>query len=73
VGRSVVLEAKRPDYPQACQLLTCPPADELERGVFLVLLGTLLVLHWVWFGMMLKKGYREIFGSGSSAVKKNES
>ncbi len=34
-----------------------------ERAVFVIAIGSLLVLHVMWFYKMLLKGYREIFGS----------
>ncbi len=37
-----------------------------ERMVFVIALGVLLTLHFMWFYKMLKKGYREIFGSSSA-------
>jgi hypothetical protein len=40
-----------------------------ERGVFVIAIGVLLTLHFVWFWKMLKKGYREIVGSGGGGGK----
>jgi hypothetical protein len=50
-------------FPNPCTPGNCfDLASWAERLPFLLLLGTLQVLHVMWFGMMLRKGYREIYG-----------
>lgn len=46
----------RVDYPaEACR----------ERLPFLLLLSCLLYLHVIWFFLLLKKGYKELFEGNS--------
>jgi len=46
-----------------CHWSKYPLEAMVERGPFLILLGALLYLHFVWFALLLKKGYREFVPS----------
>lgn len=46
-----------------CHWSKYPLEAMVERGPFLILLGALLYLHFVWFALLLKKGLREFFPS----------
>ena len=55
--------------PTFCTWTEYPLNCLLEKGSFLTLLGTLFILHIVWFWLLLKKGYRELVVSGKPQKK----
>ena len=59
---SLLLEV--PCGPGECKWIDYPIECCIERLPFLILLGALLLLHCIWFKLLLKKGFRELFGSG---------
>lgn len=66
VLRSVAADSKSLLYPSPCEVGACTLAEVPERIPFLALLGTLAILHWAWFWLLLQKGYRELTGGGGA-------
>ena len=59
---SLLLEV--PCGPGECKWIDYPIECCIERLPFLILLSALFILHCIWFKLLLKKGFRELFGSG---------
>ena len=52
---SIAVDSKSLIQVHSCRIGSCPLSAVPERIPFLVLLGTLLCLHFVWFWLMLRK------------------
>jgi hypothetical protein len=63
---SIAYDAKSLIKDDPCEIGACPWSAVPERVPFLLLLGTLLCLHVVWFWLMLKKA-KGAFKSGSKS------
>jgi hypothetical protein len=77
VMRSIVTEARSLLFDVPCDVGECSwskfPLESLrERVPFLLLLGSLLYLHIVWFQLLVKKGYRELVSKSKVANSKKE-
>jgi hypothetical protein len=50
-----------------------PSGEQFSRiqSVYFLLLGSLCVLHYLWFWMMLQKSYREVAGGGGRDEKES--
>jgi hypothetical protein len=75
VMRSIAFDSASLLFDLPCGAGECtwekfPIESMRERVPFLLLLGSLLYLHLLWFLLLLKKGYREIF-SGKKEDKKD--
>lgn len=57
---SIAIESKSVRTVSACTPGTCTWSEVPERIPFLLLLGSLLLLHAAWFYELLRKGYREL-------------
>jgi hypothetical protein len=60
VLRSVAFESKSRFDQGECRPGFCTWSDVPERIPFLLLLSSLFVLHLIWFGELIKKGYRKL-------------
>lgn len=68
---SVTFESKSLDVTSTCFQKVCTWSSNWpERLPFVVLLLSLLVLHYIWFYQMLLKGKRELLDSTSSSTSK---
>lgn len=69
---SVAFESKSLLYPTSCPVGACTWGESPERIPFLILLGSLFVLHIIWFAELLRKGLREFSYQGVSSVKQTD-